>query len=329
MNLVTKFLKNLVAWVLPRPRFILAVAFLSVIGSLWLAAVRLEVKTDQLELISDRHPLIAKTRMLDEFNFHGKTTFALVVRGPTQDRAIEFMNAMVSKIHADPKHFQDVFYRIDPNEFKKWLLYYLNETDLTGIRSTLEQNSTLVHSMAENPDLLNFFRLVNQDMSSRMVGEFFTGFLEDEQTPQEHGKNTNPLDLEFLIKELDGFSGYLSANQQYVSPWASFFKSGSWDLQKEGYLWEGKKKLLMAAVMPSKVTGQVSKTQGSLTQLRNYIHELKLSGFSDCEAGVTGQEALNNDEMQTAMVDMTKATWLSMLGVMVVMVLFLRGFATH
>ncbi len=145
MNLITRFTKNLVAWVLPRPRFILAVAFLSVVASLWLAAVRLEVRTDQLELISPRHPLIAKSQILDEFNFHGKTTFALVVRGPTQDRAIEFMNAIVSKIHADPKHFQDVFYRINPDEFKKWLLYYLNEdpnSSVSGTHSNRTQRSS-------------------------------------------------------------------------------------------------------------------------------------------------------------------------------------------
>ena len=69
MNLLARFSKDLVAWVLPRPRFILAVALLSVIASLWLAAVRLEVRTEQLELISPRHPLIAKTRDVGRIQF--------------------------------------------------------------------------------------------------------------------------------------------------------------------------------------------------------------------------------------------------------------------
>lgn len=326
MKLIARITKSLVAWVLPRPRFILAAALLTVIASLLLASVRLKVQTDQLELISAKHPLIAKSAILDQFEFHGKTTFALVVRGPTQDRAIEFMNAIVSEIHDDPKHFQDVFYRINPDEFKKWLLYYLSESDLIGVRDTLEENSALVHKMGDDPDLLNFFKLVNQDMTSRMVGEFFTGFLDEDSGAHKAGKDARPLDLEFLIQVLDGLSGYLSGKCEYVSPWSAFFKSGSWDLEKEGYLWEGKKKLLIAAVMPAKVSGQVSKTQGSLTQLRNYIRELKVSGFSDCEAGVTGQEALNDDEMLTALADMTKATWLSILGVILVMAWFLRGF---
>ncbi len=326
MNLIIRFLQNLVVWVLPRPRFILAVTLLSVIASLWLSAARLEVRTAQLELISTRLPLIAKLDALDEFEFHGKTTFALVVRGPTEDRAIEFMNAMVAKIHADTEHFQGVFYRINPDEFKKWLLYYLDEEDLVQIRDTIAQHSVLLHNMAEDPDLLNFFKLVNQEMASRMVGELFTGFLDKEETKEGEVKNSEPMDLEFIIKVLQGFSRYLSGTPKFISPWSSFFKSGAWDLEKEGYIWQGKKKFLIAAVMPSKVSGEVSKTQRSLTQLRADIQELRTSGFGDVQAGVTGQAALNDDEMNTAMVDMTKATWVSMLGVLLIMVIFLRGF---
>ncbi len=326
MKLLTRFLENLVAWVLPRPRFVLAVALIGVIASIFLATTRLEVRTDQLELISARLPLIAKSNMLDKFGYHGKTTFALVVQGPTEDRAIEFMNAMVAKIHSDPDHFQGVFYRINPDEFKKWLLYYLNSDELIQVRDTIGQNSKLVHKLADDPDLLNFFNLVNQDMSSRMVGELFTGFLDQEKTDVGEGGNSKPLDLEFLIKVLNGFARYLSGTPKYVSPWSSFFKSGAWDLEKEGYLWQGKKKFLIAAVVPSKVSGQVSSTLGSLVQLRADIKDLRASGFGDVNAGVTGQEALNNDEMNTAMADMTNATWVSMLGVLLIMIVFLRGF---
>jgi hypothetical protein len=326
MKLLTRFLEILVAWVLLRPRFVLAVALLGVVASIFLAATRLEVRTDQLELISARLPLIAKSDMLDKFGYHGKTTFALVVQGPTEDRSIDFMNAIVAKIHADPEHFQGVFYRINPDEFKKWLLYYLDCDDLVQIRNTIGQNSQLVHKLADDPDLLNFFKLVNQDMSSRMVGELFTGFLNQEETHGGEGENAKPLDLEFLIKVLNGFSEYLSGTPKYVSPWSSFFKSGAWDLKKEGYIWQGKKKFLIAAVVPSKVSGEVSSTQRSLEQLRADIKDLTASGFGDVNAGVTGQAALNDDEMNTAMADMTTATWVSMLGVLLIMVVFLRGF---
>lgn len=324
MKSLTGLLRKLTAWVLPRPRFILAITVLSVIASIGAAATRLTVQTDQLALISTRHPLIALSDKLDPFDFSGKTTFAVVVRSPSQDRSIEFMNALVAKIHGDPKHFQDVFYRLEPDQFKKWVLYYLDKRDLLQIRERIEEHSELVRKMAEGPDLLNFLSLVNQDMASRMIGEFFTGFL-DEDTPKKSGTGEEPMDLDFLIRVLDGLSRYLSGTPKYISPWSSFFKSGAWDLEKEGYLWEGGKKFLIAAVMPSKIKDGVSKTQTSLLQLRKYIRELQASGFQDVGAGVTGQEALNNDEMSTAMRDMTTATWLSLFGVLVLLVVFFRG----
>ena len=324
MSSLTNFLQKFMAWVLPRPRLILGVALLTVIASIWITVSRLEVQTDQLELISERHPLIALSDRLDSFNFHGKATFTVVVRAPSQERAIEFMNALAGRIHGDPVHFQDILYRIDPKEFKKWVLYYLDKDELVQIEKRIEDHADLIQKMAENPDLLNFFKLVNQEMASRMVGEFFTGFLDDD-SPQNSSKDSEPMDLDFLIKVTDGLSRHLTGNPKYVSPWASFFKSGAWDLEKEGYLWEGGKKLLIASVMPVKIRDGVSKTQTSLAKLREYIGEMRASSFRDVEAGVTGQEALNNDEMITAMTDMTTATWLSLLAVMVLMALFLRS----
>ena len=41
--------------------------------------------------------------------------------------------------------------------------------------------------------------------------------------------------------------------------------------------------------------------KGPWSGCETYIHELKASGFGDVKAGVTGQEALNDDEMNTAM----------------------------
>ncbi|MCE5333004.1 MAG: MMPL family transporter [Desulfobacteraceae bacterium] len=325
MSILSGLMQKLMAWVLPRPRFILGATFASVVACIFATITLLDVQTNQLELISQRHPLIALSDKLDEFNFHGKATFAVVVRSNNNpNRAIEFVNALVEKIRQDPQHFQDVFYRIDPEQFKKWVLYYLDEDELVQIRERIEQNSSLVQKMAEDPELLTFFRLVNQEMTSRMVGEFFTGFLEDDD-PKGSGGSSEPMDLDFLIKVLNGLSKFLSGTPQYQSPWSAFFKSGAWDLEKEGYIWEGNKQFLIAAVMPAKIKDGVSKTQTSLIQLRQVIKDLQASNFSDVEAGVTGQEALNNDEMQTAMDDMSRATWLSLLGLIILLLLFLRG----
>ncbi len=58
----------------------------------------------------------------------------------------------------------------------------------------------------------------------------------------------------------------------------------------------GGRVLLLAFVVPNKSEGEIVTTKNSLDQLRKYLHELQIS-FPDVKTGVTGQEALNNDEM--------------------------------
>ncbi len=89
--------------------------------------------------------------------------------------------------------------------------------------------------MADDPDLLNFFKLVNQDMASRMVGELFTGFLDEDEPPAEKsGNDAKPLDLEFLIKVLDGFARYLSGTPQIRLPLVLIFQKRRLGPRKRG-----------------------------------------------------------------------------------------------
>ena len=52
--------------------------------------------------------------------------------------------------------------------------------------------------MTKSPTLNNFFEQINQEMASKMVGELFTGFL-DQPSP---GSSKEPFDLDFLIRVL-------------------------------------------------------------------------------------------------------------------------------
>ncbi|MFP5213064.1 MAG: hypothetical protein ACLGPL_06755, partial [Acidobacteriota bacterium] len=75
MNIVLSFIRIWMAWVLPRPRLVLGLAILSAAVSFVVSAKYLDVETDQLELISQNHPLIAPTDALQRFNFGSRTVF--------------------------------------------------------------------------------------------------------------------------------------------------------------------------------------------------------------------------------------------------------------
>jgi len=324
MNLLSRLVQSWVAWVLPRPRLVLGMALVTAAASLFLAATKLHVQTDQLELISAKHPLIALSRKLEPFNFDGRATFSVVIKAPTPRQAVAFISELGARVGKDTAHFRDVFYRVDPDLFKKWALLYLDRKDLLQIRESLEEHSKMIAELSAAPDLLGFLKLVNREMASRMVGELFTGFL-DEDSAAKRSKGKEPMDLGFLIQTLNGLSSYLDGHDKYTSPWSSFFKSRAWDLDQEGYFWEANKRFAVLIAIPAKLAMDAfSDTQISLGVLRRHIRDVKAL-HPDVEAGVTGQEALNNDEMRTVLGDMSVATWFSLLGVFVLLILFLRS----
>ena len=182
-----------------------------------------------------------------------------------------------------------------------------------------------MEGLAEAPELLSFLKLINQEMASRMVGEFFTGFITDAESEDETSGRRQPLDLSFLIVTLEGMSSYLDGSPAFRSPWSTFFQDGAWDPDLAGYFWEANKRYLLAFVVPKSTEGGFIETQEPLTQLRRLLHETTAL-FPAVAAGVTGQEALKNDEVSTVSADMAVATWMSLVGVFMLMVLFFRGF---
>ncbi len=311
------------AWVLPRPRLVLGLVFVMAVASVALTVSKLEIQMDQLELISDDHPLIALTDRLEPFNFGGKTAFTVVIQASEPRRAITFLDALVSRIKKDSAHFEDVHYRVNPDQLKRWALFYLEKEGIIQVRDSVSQYAGLIGKLAENPDILVFLDLINREMASGMVAELFTDFLDsglqDGQKP--------PMDLGLLIGTLEGISGALrGGRQEYQSPWGALFEHASFDLEQEGYFWEGNKSYLLLFVLPKKGGGDFNDTQNALDRLRVLIREARNEdGLGDVHAGVTGQEALNNDEMATVTADMGIATWASCLGVLILMIVFMRG----
>ncbi len=324
MKIISRLLQRWTDWVIARPRLVLACVFISAWASIYVTMSRLDVVTDQLELISRSHPLITLSHRLDAFK-SSESSFTVVVTVPTPQRAVAYANALADRIEKDSVHFKEVFYRIDPEQVKPWAFYYLEPDQIRAIRDNLKSHADMIRTLAEKQDLLAFLNILNRSMASRMVGEMFTGFLEEpgQTAPKKAGDHEN-LDLSPLIVTLDGLSAYLRGDSAYKSPWASLFQNGGIDLDLEGYLWEGDRKYLLLVVFPKQVGEGFNELQGSLDQLRTIIKELQPE-FSDIQVGVTGQDALTHDEINTVLDDMVLATWLSLGGVLLLMILFFRG----
>ncbi|HQN20397.1 MAG TPA: hypothetical protein PKV86_14700, partial [Syntrophobacteraceae bacterium] len=78
MKFLSQLLQLWMNQVLRWPRLVLGIAFAAALASVVLTASKLEMVTDQLELISDDHPLIALSDRLDPFKSEIKRRFDVV-----------------------------------------------------------------------------------------------------------------------------------------------------------------------------------------------------------------------------------------------------------
>jgi hopanoid biosynthesis associated RND transporter like protein HpnN len=320
MNPVRPVLQKILLVQTRHPLFTLFAALGLAALSIFYTARNLDFQTGQKDLISSQNRLMKLSRQIDAFD--KLDTFVVVIESPDHGRSLKFLHALVSLLKADRANYAQLFYRVDPEIFKPWALLYLNRKELLTLRDNLQEHRVFVNELSRSPDLTHFFSAVNHEMTSAMVGELFTGFLSEDSAEGEK----KPLDLHFLIRVLSEMRDRLAGDASFTSPWESFFTKKSWGSgSEEGYFWTKNKRYLLAFVTPRKTEKSFSDALHSLKALRKTIAGLK-TGFPEVKVGVTGQEALNEDEMGVAFHDMSLATLLSLLGLAVLLVVFWRGF---
>ncbi len=281
-------------------------------------ARNLTFQTGQKDLIYPSNRLMQLSVQISQFD--DLDSFVVAIESRETRRSLKFLQALVARLEADQEHFQQVFYRVDPKQFRPWALLYLDKKDLLTLGDNLREHSHFIEEMVRSPTLGNFFGQINREMASRMVGELFTGFL------KESSEGKKPFDLDFLIRVLEELNGFLDGEGQFTSPWESLLaKEARGKESEEGYFWTKDKRYLLLFIKPAEKTESFAAAAVPLTALRKTITQVQ-ADFPQIEVGVTGQEALNADQMNTALHDMSLATLLSVGGLMILLILFWRRF---
>ena len=293
---------------------LLAVAVVLAAASIYYTVTNLTIRTSRNDLVASNQSLIQQTEKMDRA-FGGRDGMVVVVENGHPKRAIKFANDLAVELQRYPEHFPELFYRVDPERFKRSALLYLEPQDLDKIKNSLLKEQDLLSGLAADPRLTTFYRLVNDRIARTMIGEIFTGFLADE------GKPGVP-DLSLLNASLRGLSASLESQRPQDSLFSSFFPKELSDLEGSGYFFTENDKFLLFLVTP-KGDGYASRSK-DLALLRKTVDQVK-AGYPGLEAGVTGPDALEADEMSSSMKDVTLATWLSLLGQLGLLILFFRS----
>jgi hopanoid biosynthesis associated RND transporter like protein HpnN len=293
---------------------LVAVAVALAVASVYYTVTNLTIRTSRNDLVASNQRLIQQSEKMDRA-FGGRDGMVVVVENGHPKRAIKFANDLAAELRRYPDHFPELFYHIDPERLKRSALLYLDLPDLDKIKDGLLKQQGLLSGLAADPSLTTFYRLVNDRIARAMISEVFTGFLADEAKPELP-------DLSLLNTSLRGLSASLEGNQPQDSLFSGFFPKELNDLEGAGYFFTDNDKFLLFLVTP-KGDGYASRSQ-DLAILRKMVDQVK-ARYPGLEAGVTGPDALEADEMARSMKDITLATWLSLAGQLGLLILFLRS----
>ncbi len=294
---------------------IIGVALVLAALSVYYAVTHLTFRTSRSDLVASDQKLIARSQQLDKA-FGSRDGLMVVAENHHPSHSIAFAEALAAELRHYPQQFPELFYRMDPEKFKHWALLYVEPKDLAQLKTNLLDNRQVLARLAARPNLTGYFQGINEEITRSMISHLFTDFLAN-------GKAEEKLpDLTFLNASLRQLDQQLAGGQTYVSPFKSLFPGDLSDLSQAGYLFTENDKYLLFLITPEE-DGYTTSAR-TLALLRECVARVQ-ARFPQLQAGVTGPTALEADEMSGAMKDVSLATWLSLLGQMVLLILFLRS----
>jgi hopanoid biosynthesis associated RND transporter like protein HpnN len=293
---------------------ILIVAVVLAVASVYYTYTHLAIRTSRSDLVASNQRLIQESDKIDKA-FGGRDGMVVVVENERPHRSIKFAEDLATELRNYPQSFTELFYHINPESFKRSALLYPDVKDLNKIKDSLLGQQSLLSKLAANPRLITFYQSVNDQMARAMIGEVFTGFLGEEE------KKELP-DVLLLNGSLRGLASALEGSKPEASLFSGFLPKEFTALDEAGYFLTENDKFLLFLVTPAG-KGYAANSQ-HLALLRNVVHQVQ-ARYPGLQAGVTGPDALEADEMHSSMKDITLATWLSLAGQMALLIIFLRS----
>jgi hypothetical protein len=325
-NLGPSGIRKLLRYAIAKPWLTVFLAVVLAVLSVWYAVSELQFATSRNAMASSDAPYIQADQEANR-DFGSLSYLVVVIEPPTLQQGKQFVQALAARLHEDPQHFQEVIEKIDSSSLDGKKLLYLKPQELRDLEQRLEEAQNFINDLVESPGLVPLLSLINQEISRALVTHLTGGLLGSSTTsssPQETG-DVQSLDISFLSALFTEINEVLSTPEQYVftSPWNSFFLKDEAAFSKDGYL-TSKNDRFFFVLVDDRVQGDgFAKHQEAIQTLRAHIAAVQRN-FPDVQAGVTGGDALNNDEMVAAQRDTLLATLLSLLSVALLFVVAFR-----
>jgi len=286
--------------VLRFPRTTLLLALAAAAGCMVLTALRLELKTDRLDLLNPRS---AFNRLwLDYIDDFGDNDDAvIVVEGVDPDAVRQALDELGPAIRQRGDLFQDVLEKIDLSTLAGKRLYYAEPDQIKGLDSAVAQLQPIVEggwSHLAMPNLIG--GLVHQATVVRDAAA-------EEQ----------------LALHLKNLRAMLAGETPRVSPWAQLDAVTATDSQfADRYHTADGGRLGIVLLRLKLEAGSFARGSEAIAELRSLLEKFE-ARFPELHFGLTGLPVMENDEMHASQKATLRASFVSLAGVAV---LFVAGF---
>lgn len=296
-TLLTRCLERLTRGLLRARRTVLVACVLSAILSVVIAFQWLGFRTSRLDLLNPQSDY--NRRWLDYLAEFGNDDDVLVIVAGTDPDAIRPpLEALAAELERQPDMFQSVLARSDLSRLRPKGLHFVPESDLRKLAAYVEHLEPLAQGDARR---LSMSAGLTQALSGGHEGD----------------PRARAAALAWLQSLLDTLDGRTTAApigvelERLTERFAEFHARP---------LIDGGGRLGLCAVRFTNQEQQLIPNAAPIARLRRVVAELE-TRFPDVRFGVTGMPILEFDEMQSSQRDMTVASILSLVGVVVLLVL--------
>lgn len=294
-----------------------------------------------LTFASDRSLLLANKAAyyvnLCEFKreFEAGDALYFIVGGPdvAQNRRVAVEIGRV--LRQDKQHFISIIDRIDLGFVRKRLLFFLPLADLRLIESRLQDIRPVLEELLRHPSLGALFADIDQMVHAWLMQE-----LRRPSISQVHRLGNRPVltlasraatdegsisiqpfvaSVPLFVHLLRDMNDALGPMFAYHSPLGDIVRPHAdpvrADMAKDVWLQYNDGKMILVSAEPRLDTADAARSSDRAVEAARTVQEAFQVRYPDLQIGLTGMPAINCDEMRQAQYDSTRATILSLVGV--------------
>jgi len=277
----------------------------------WLSWSRLEMQTDQNNLVSSDLPYNQRyLKFLKEF---GDTEYLYVVVEVNGDfeRAVHIVEEIAAAAGKLTEYVDRVFYRVAPDAFGKSLLLLAPREKLEKLTQAVRDNAAALQALTRVDSFESWMRFLAEMMQPSL------GALDPDEAQRFRSLLVTSL---AAVEESAAGKTPPALEAAAIADAASDPKRNP---RERGYLFSENGELAFIEIMPKKDFHSLEVIRVPLQQIRETIERVR-SHYPGARIGLTGRSVLQADEMNTTNDDMTYSTVLAFVLVIGLFILFFK-----